>query len=116
MATGIVDSRRALLLRLAWRIEGRFPDVEECTTEGGGIEETRPEYLRIYRHTEIRMHPDGTPFALIVDDEAREQLAAEKADCAAKVASGTADQEDADIDALPAEAELDETWFFQPVP
>lgn len=111
----IIDPRRSLLLRLAWRVEGEFPDVQECTTtddpeDPDAIVETRPEYLRIYRHTEIRTHPDGSPFALVLDDEAREKLVDVRNEIGAKVAAGSASQEEQDIAVLPDEVDLDASW------
>ncbi len=111
MATGIIATRRRLLLRLAYFVEGRFADVQECTNEGGGNYETRPEYLRKYRRVELRDHPDGARAALLLlTAGARTRFQVLRDTLIAKRDAGTATEEERDIVDLPAEATLDATW------
>jgi ribosomal protein L34E len=114
MATGIISNRRRLLLRLANEIESRFPDAETCTQEGGGIHETRPEFLRKYKRTALRDHPDGLRRALLMTPGARTRFQAIKTVIQQRRAAGGATQEEIEIDDLPAEAELDATWDATP--
>lgn len=114
MATGIISSRERLVLRLAFLLEGTFADVAECTQIGGGIQETRPEYLRVYKRSALRAHPDGTRFAVTLNAAAKAKLASLKTAIAARRNAGTASAEEADLDDLPAETTLDASW--DPVP
>lgn len=58
-------------LNYAYDVEGEFPDVEECESEGGGVHEGRDIYLRVYKHSTFQTHPNGQPVALFLDDAAR---------------------------------------------
>lgn len=100
MAKGIVSSDRESLLRVAYRIEGEMPDVEECPTEEGG--ETRPEYLRKYKHCSFRRHPNEDLHAIILDDQARAAFV----DLRAR----------GELSDSPYETEFDPSWDEEPRP